>query len=140
MSARQSEKAVDYRDEVRLSGSKLVRYALLAVGSISLVLGTLGVFLPVLPTTPFLLLTAACYARGSVRVYNWLMNNRYFGGYIRAWRQERRIPVRMKMAAIIMIAITIGSSVAFFIPLLPVKILTGLIGIAVIVYIARFPS
>ena len=140
MNSRQSEKPVDYSGEVHLSGSKLVRYVLLVAGSIFLVLGTLGIFLPVLPTTPFLLLTAACYARGSIRIYNWLMNNRYFGAYIRSWREEKRIPLRIKIFAITMIVLTIGSSIVFVIPILAAKILTGLIGATVIIYIARFPS
>lgn len=140
MKLQESGKPLDYSNEVHLSGSKVARYGLITLGSLSLALGTLGVFLPVLPTTPFLLLTAACYARGSTRIYNWLMNNRYFGAYIRSWRNEKRIPARIKILAITMILFTICSSITFVIPFLMAKIFTGLIGIAVILYIARYPS
>ena len=56
---------------------------LIVVGTLSLVLGIVGVFVPLLPTTPFLLLAAACYARGSERLYRWLVGHRYLGQYIR---------------------------------------------------------
>ena len=130
----------DYSAEVHLNRYSLLRYLLLALGTLFLILGTIGVFLPVLPTTPFLLLTAACYARGSVTFYNWLMNNRFFGAYVRQWRHERRIPVKVKLLAIAMIVVTIGTSILYFIPIVAAKIVTGMVGVLVIAYIARFPS
>lgn len=104
----------DYSDEVRLHRSRLVRFLLFIAGSISLALGIIGIFTPILPTTPFLLLSAACYARASHRFYNWLMNNRYFGSYIRDWRIHKMIPLRAKILAISMIFLTIGTTVFFF--------------------------
>lgn len=70
------------------------------LGSITLVLGILGIFLPVLPTTPFLLLTAFFYVRSSERLYNWLMNHRHLGPYIKSFREERAIPLRVKIVSI----------------------------------------
>lgn len=130
----------DYSHEVRLVRSHWVRRLLILAGTISLALGILGIFLPILPTTPFLLLAAACYARASVTFYNWLMNNRFFGKYIRDWRIHKAIPLRAKIVAISLIIITMGSSIWFAIPLLPVKILVGLIGLAVIIYLLRMPT
>jgi uncharacterized membrane protein YbaN (DUF454 family) len=61
----------------------LIRWLWILAGSISLALGLIRIFLPLLPTTPFLLLTASCYARGSSRLHNWRFNNKMFGKYIR---------------------------------------------------------
>src|SRR3989337_662720 len=63
--------------------SKFKRGFFVIAGTVFLGLGVLGIALPILPTTPFLLLSAACYYKGSKRLHNWLMNNRWFGGYIR---------------------------------------------------------
>ena len=130
----------DYKNEVRAHRSVLVRYFLIAVGTVSVALGIAGIFLPVLPTTPFLLLAAACYANSSERFYNWLMNHPWFGSYIRGWRVHRAIPLRAKIIAITLIIVTIGTSVVFFIPLWPVKIGVALIGIAVIVFLLRMKT
>src|SRR5688572_4502447 len=113
---------VDYSSEVTLSHRSWWRILLVIIGTISLILGIIGIVLPVLPTTPFLLLTAACYARASVKFYNWLMNNRFFGEYIRDYRIHKSIPLRAKIVAVVLIVVTMGSSIVFFIPLLPVKI------------------
>lgn len=117
-----------------------MRGVFVMLGTLFVLIGAIGVILPVLPTTPFLLLAAACYARGSVRFYNWLMRNPLFGHYIRTWRQEGRIPMKAKILAVTMIVLSIGLSIALFIPFLAAKVATALIGLGVIVYICRFPS
>ena len=78
------------------------------LGSISLALGILGIFLPLLPTTPFLLLTAALYFKGSPRLYNWLLNHRHFGPYIRNFRENRAIPLQAKIVSVSLIWLTMG--------------------------------
>ncbi|WP_394219566.1 YbaN family protein [Halobacillus trueperi] len=82
---------------------QMVRVLLIVVGSISLVLGVLGIVLPLVPTTPFLLLTGACYVRSSDRLYNWLMSNKWFGSYIKNYKAGRGIPFRAKVSLLIMI-------------------------------------
>lgn len=131
---------MDYSQDVHLKRSRGLRLLFAGLGWLALALGTVGIFLPILPTTPFLLLAAACFARSSARFYNWLMNNRIFGAYLRAWRHERRIPRHAKILAVTMIVLTIGSSILLFIPLLGAKIATAAVGGAVITYILRFPS
>jgi len=79
---------------------KLVRVVLIVAGTFSIALGILGIFVPVLPTTPFLLLAAACYARSSQRFYDWLLNNKYFGNYIRNYRERKAIPLKGKVLAL----------------------------------------
>ena len=74
-----------------------MKYIYVAIGSISLVLGVIGIFLPILPTTPFLLLSAALFFRGSPRLYTWLLEHKYLGPYIRSFREDRAIPLRAKI-------------------------------------------
>lgn len=79
-------------------------------GSFFLSLGIVGIAIPLLPTTPFLLLAAACYLRGSERMYKWMLTNRYFGSYLRNYRQGRGIPWRVKIATVSLLWIVIGFS------------------------------
>jgi uncharacterized membrane protein YbaN (DUF454 family) len=89
---------------------------LLAAGILSVGLAAAGIVLPLLPTTPFLLLAAACYARSSRRIFNWLLNNPSFGPLIREWREYRAIPYRAKRIALILIALSFAISITFFVP------------------------
>ena len=90
---------------------ELKRYLLIALGTICLVIGIIGIFTPILPTTPFLLLAAACYANSSARFHRWLMNNRIFGSYIRNYTEGRGIPVKVKLLTIALLWATIGISI-----------------------------
>jgi len=72
--------------DLRLHDSPAVRALLWSAGSLCVALGVIGLFLPVLPTTPFMLLAAACYARASERFYRWLLTHRVFGPTVREWR------------------------------------------------------
>ena len=73
---------------------------LVIFGFICLVLGITGIFLPILPTTPFLLLAAAVFARSSDRLYNWLINHKIFGEYIRNFREDKAISLNAKIISI----------------------------------------
>lgn len=77
----------------------LVRSFFGCAGAVALTLGIIGIFLPLLPTTPFILLSAACFARASPRVEQWLVSHKRFGPTILAWRERGAIPVRAKLAA-----------------------------------------
>ncbi|MEE9459442.1 MAG: YbaN family protein [Candidatus Bathyarchaeia archaeon] len=118
----------------------LIRWLWIIAGSISLVLGIIGIFLPLLPTTPFLLLTAACYARGSSRLHNWLLNNKLFGKYIRDYREGKGIPARSKVLALTLLWLTIGFSIFYVIHILIVKIILLAIAILVNIYIISLPT
>lgn len=81
-------------------------------GVLSLVLGIIGIFVPLLPTTPFVLLAAFCFARGSSRCERWLLGHRVFGPMVRDWRANRAVPLRAKQLASVMMAF--GSVMAAF--------------------------
>lgn len=89
----------------RLRG--LLRPLLVAAGFVSIGLGVAGIFLPVLPTTPFLLLSAWCFARSSPRLYRKLLQNRHLGLYIRRFREQRALPLRVKVVSCLMVWISL---------------------------------
>lgn len=91
----------------------LTRGILISAGTFFVGVGIIGVFLPLLPTTPFLLLAAACYAKSSDRFYNWLLGNRWFGNYIKNYREGRGISLKAKIYSISLLVLTIGYSVVF---------------------------
>jgi len=92
-------------------------------------------FVPLLPTTPFLLLAAACYARSSERFYNWLLNNRWFGSYIRNYLQKRGIPLRAKVFTLALLWVVIGCSVAFAVDSFVVRLILILLAIGVSIHV-----
>lgn len=104
------------------------------IGSVSLVLGIIGAFFPVLPTTPFLLLAAFCYMRSSRRMYQWLIHNRIFGAYVYSYVTYRAIPKKTKIRAITILWATLILSI-IYVPLLYVKALLLVIGTAATLYI-----
>lgn len=85
-----------------------VKIVLTIIGLLSLGLGVAGIFLPLLPTTPLLLLAAWCFIRSSSRLYDWLLNHPYLGEYIRNFRENKAIPLRVKVVSVAMIWLTIG--------------------------------
>jgi uncharacterized protein len=87
------------------------RIALLVVGTLALALGVIGIVVPLLPTTPFLLLAAACYARSSERMHRWLMSNRLLGEPIRNYRERRAVKLRVKVYAIVTLWLFIAASI-----------------------------
>jgi uncharacterized membrane protein YbaN (DUF454 family) len=117
-----------------------LRSVLIAIGTISVALGFLGILLPVLPTTPFLLLAAACYIRSSRRFYCWLINNRFCGKYIQNYREKNGIPLKLKIFVISLLWITILASVIFAVDLLVIRILLVLIAVGVTVHIASLKT
>lgn len=88
--------------------NRVVRLIFMILGSVFFLLGLIGIVLPVLPTTPFILLTAACWAKGSVKFNHWLLNHKVFGKIVLNWQQHRAIPRRAKYLAWSMMALSCG--------------------------------
>ena len=84
---------------------------LIFVGTVCVALGVLGMFLPLLPTTVFLLMAAYCYSRSSERFHNWLLNNRLCGSYIKNYKSGNGISVRQKVTTITLLLASIGLSI-----------------------------
>jgi len=87
---------ISRKNEVMPSGSRFRRRCFIVAGFISIAMGLLGIVLPVLPTTPFMLLGAYCFARGSEKWHHWLLNHRVFGEYITAFRERRGLTLKQK--------------------------------------------
>ena len=130
----------DYSHHVRKHRLLTVRLLFAGLGTLFVALGILGIFLPVLPTTPFLLLAAGCYARASGRFYNWLLNHRLFGPTILEWRRHRSIAYRTKITAIALMALTLGSSIVFFIREPWLQAALAAFGVILAIHLYRIPS
>lgn len=117
-----------------------VKRLLIVAGSIFLGLGIVGIVLPLLPTTPFLLLAAACYARGSERFHSWLLNNRWFGSYIRNYREGKGLTKKLKVTAISLLWITIGCSAALAVDALAIRTILVLIAVGVTIHLLFIPT
>lgn len=131
---------VDYSHEVRTHNSPLMRLIFAGLGTLLVGIGLVGAVLPVLPTTPFMLLAAGCYVRASPRFYNWLLNTRAFGPLIREWRQYRSIPWRTKLTAIALMAVTLSTSIVLFVKQPYAQIAMALFGCALAIWLYRIPS
>lgn len=118
--------------ERRLRGCLLV-----AAGCIAVALGAVGIFLPLLPTTPFLLLAAACFLRSSDRLYAWLITHRWLGGYIRNYREHRAITLRAKVLTLALLWLTIGYSAVWVVSALALRVLLLAIALGVTIHILR---
>jgi len=120
--------------------TKTKRILLIAGGTLSVVLGVVGMFLPILPTTPFLLLAAFCYARSSRRFYLWLTTNQWCGAYIRDYREGRGISRRHKALTILLLWTTIGCTAGLMVSLWWVRLLLLGIAVAVTVHILKIKA
>ena len=124
---------------IRHIGKLLPRRLLLAVGCLAVAAGVVGIFLPLLPTVPFLLLAAACFSRSSERFHSWLVEHDQLGPLVRCYLDNGCIPSRAKWLSIGMILVSVAATFFFFSLPLWLKILLAAIATAVIVYLIRLP-
>lgn len=118
-----------------------VRQALLVSGGVvSVGIGTIGVFVPLLPTTPFLLLAAACFIRSSDRLYAWLIHHRCFGSYIRNYRESRAITLRAKVVTLTLLWGVIGYSALFVARAWWLRSLLGLVAVGVTIHLLQLKT
>lgn len=120
--------------------NEMKRKLLIFVGSLSLGLGLLGIALPLLPTTPFLLLSATCYFHGSDKLYSWLMAHPKLGPYIRSFRDDKAIPLRAKVVSVSLVWLTLLYCIFFVVNPLWLKILLFLLAIAISWHILSFAT
>jgi len=130
----------DFSHHVRKHPSPSVRAALVVAGSGFVLVGLAGIFLPVLPTTPFLLVAAACFARASRRFYNALLNSPLFGTAILEWHEHRAIAWRTKLTAISLMSLTLAASIVFFVENPWLRLALALLGVALAAWLYRIPS
>lgn len=116
-----------------------LRYVFISIGFISLALGIIGVVTPILPTTPFILLSGYCFARGSERFHDWILAHRYFGPMIRAFRDEKRIPLKAKIFATVMIVVTMTVTALIVKKTIAIVGMAS-VGVAVVTYIWTFKN
>lgn len=126
--------------ESELHPSLVVRVVLWTLGSIALLLGIIGVFLPGLPTTPFVLVATACYARASEPFYRWLIANPTFGPLIIEWRRHHSIPYRIKVIAITAMSLTICASIWTLAAMPWLQAMLAFIGLSTAIWLWRIPS
>jgi uncharacterized membrane protein YbaN (DUF454 family) len=112
---------------------KVKEVFLIIAGLIFVGLEIIGIFLPLLPTTVFFLLAAVCFAHSSKKFYDWLLNNKWFGSYIKDYREKKGVSAKVKIVSLSFLWITILSSAIFAVNNLYVRI--GLIAIAIAVSI-----
>ena len=116
-----------------------MKLALNIAGVLAVLLGVIGIFLPLLPTTPFLLLAAACFARSSPRMHHYLMTHRVFGPYLRNYHEGRGIPARAKVLALLMMWSSLAY-VAWRYDHLWLRLALLAVGAGVTIYLLRLPS
>jgi uncharacterized membrane protein YbaN (DUF454 family) len=119
---------------------RLWKLLLIACGTLCVALGVIGIFLPIMPTTVFLLMAAACYARSSERFYQRLLNQRYLGSYIRNHREGRGMKRRDKAVTLVLLWIGIGATIIFSMNALWGRLVMLGIATAVTVHVAKIPA
>lgn len=126
-------------DNGNLLRKSAVRWCFLLLGMLFTAIAVLGIFLPLLPTVPLLLLAVACFSRSSEKCHSWLLNHNHLGPLIRGYLDGTGIPLRAKITAILLIWLTITTSALFLVPLVWVRILLFLLAAGVTIYLLRLP-
>ena len=114
-----------------------IKVLLISLGTFFIGVAIVGIFVPILPTTPFLLISSALYAKSSKKFYNWLINNKIFGKYIKNYREGKGISLKLKIIATALLWITIGCSAIFALDILWARVLLVIIAILVTTHIIR---
>jgi len=127
-------------DYMTLFENKIIKIILIISGTISLILGIIGIFIPLFPTMPFLLLTSACYLRSSSKLYNMLIENKYIGKHLVEYKENRSISKKVKYVTVISLWMSIGLSTLFIVSNNYIKILLLFIALAVSLHVLTLKS
>lgn len=122
-------------ENLPLAKNRILRIILFCCGILFALLALLGALLPLLPTTPFLLLSAACFYRSSAKFYHLIFHNPLFGHYLRDYKEGRGVPLRVKATALSFTWLSTIVSVIFFIPWLWLKLLVIAISLAITIHV-----
>lgn len=128
------------RPNSRIAAKSARQWFLLIAGLLSTALAVIGIFLPLLPTVPLLLLAAACFARSSETFYNWLLDHRHLGPMLQPWLDGAGIPRRTRVKAIALVWVTITISALLFVSLPWVRVLLFTVALCVTIYLLRLPT
>ena len=134
-------------DESKKKGQDVTRAIWFIAGTICLFLGAIGIVLPILPTTPFLLAAAACFCKSSSRMYNWLLKNKWFGEYIKNYREGKGLPMKTKITALTFLWLTISFSTVFLLNrllppqlVIPMQLVMVAVAVGVSIHILKLPA
>tara|TARA_B110000263_G_scaffold137695_1_gene119445 strand:+ start:214 stop:615 length:402 start_codon:yes stop_codon:yes gene_type:complete len=119
----------------KLGKNKFVRLLWIILGSLFVTIGYIGIFVPGLPTTVFLILAAACYIRSSEKLYNWLINNKHFGQLIKDYYEGKGMPLKSKVIALSMMVIFCSFAIFFIFKIWWVDLIIFLAGVTGFLYI-----
>lgn len=126
-------------DDTPRTSPAAIRVVLAVVGTAALVIGVVGLVVPVLPTTPFLLLAAACYARSSQRLYRWLLGQPALGPIIADWRRSRSLPPGVRRRALIAVGATFAISM-ILVDSWILRAILAAVGVILAAFLARIPT
>ena len=122
------------------SRSPLVRWLILIVGGLAFACGVAGIFLPLLPATPLLILAAACFARAHRPFHEWMLGHRWIGPMLHDWYVHRSLPYGTKAFAIVTMLLSFGLSIAFFVRPPWLKAVLALVALGLAAWLYRIPS
>ncbi|PKL90101.1 MAG: DUF454 domain-containing protein [Ignavibacteriae bacterium HGW-Ignavibacteriae-2] len=128
------------RSHLNITTSKTLKVALIIIGWINVALGIIGAFLPLMPTTVFLLIAAACFARSSEKFYIWLLTNKYLGKFIVDYYQKRGMTLKSKIIAVSMLVAAFSYSTLFVAEAIWLKILLATMAVGISTYIVSLKT
>jgi len=126
--------------KTKVKSNRLKKAFYVFLGSIFLFLGAIGIIIPLLPTTPFLLLSAACYYKGSKRMHNWIQKNRIFGEHIRNYKEGRGMLLKTKVITITILWASISYTALFIIQTIFIQIILITIAAGVTIHLLKIPT
>lgn len=132
--------STSYTGQKKTEPGRVKKALFVAAGSIFLALGCVGIVVPVLPTTPFLLLSAACYYKGSQRMHRWLLNNRWFGNYIKNYKEGKGLSLRAKGFTLALLWLVIGFSALVMMNMLIIQVILLAVAVGVSLHIFSLPT
>lgn len=131
---------IEHMSQQAVKGNRLKKAAFTILGTIFVGIAAVGIVLPILPTTPFLLLAAACYLKGSEKMHHWLLTNRIFGSYIRNYKEGKGMSPKAKIFTLTLLWATILISTVCFTDLVVIQVVLLVVCIGVTAHLVKIPT